>query len=98
MSFLKNLAALAISKQVTDTLRRNCPAALSAPLEQLLSDNSAVAAIRDYIAAQLKTPENITRDGLLGLNNLPAAARRLLSDTPALLDYLVDTARAKLRG
>lgn len=97
MSFLKNLAALAISKQVTDTLRRNCPAALSAPLEQLLSDNSAVAAIRDYIAAQLKTPENITRDALLGLA-LPAAARRLLSDTPALLDYLVDTARAKLRG
>lgn len=97
MSFLKNLAALAISKQVTDTLRRNCPAALSAPLEQLLSDNSAVAAIRDYIAAQLKTPDNITRDALLGLA-LPDSARRLLSDSPALLDYLVDTARAKIRG
>lgn len=97
MSFLKNLAALAISKQVTDTLRRNCPADLSAPLEQLLSDQDAVAAIRDFIAAQLKTPDNITRDALLGLA-LPDSARRLLSDSPALLDYLVDTARAKIRG
>lgn len=97
MSFLKNLAALAISKQVTDTLRRNCPADLSAALEQLLSDQDAVAAIRDFIAAQLKTPDNITRDALLGLA-LPDSARRLLSDSPALLDYLVDTARAKLRG
>lgn len=97
MSFLKNLAALAISKQVTDTLRRNCPAALSAALEQLLSDKDAVAAIRDFIAAQLKTPDNITRDALLGLA-LPDSARRLLSDSPALLDYLVDTARAKIRG
>lgn len=97
MSFLKNLAALAISKQVTDTLRRNCPADLSAVLEQLLSDQDAVAAIRDFIAAQLKTPDNITRDALLGLA-LPDSARRLLSDSPALLDYLVDTARAKIRG
>lgn len=97
MSFLKNLAALAISKQVTDTLRRNCPADLSAALEQLLSDQDAVAAIRDFIAAQLKTPDNITRDALLGLA-LPDCARRLLSDSPALLDYLVDTARAKIRG
>lgn len=97
MSFLKNLAALAISKQVTDTLRRNCPADLSAALEQLLSDKDAVAAIRDFIAAQLKTPDNITRDALLGLA-LPDSARRLLSDSPALLDYLVDTARAKIRG
>lgn len=97
MSFLKNLAALAISKQVTDTLRRNCPAALSAALEQLLSDQDAVAAIRDFITAQLKTPDNITRDALLGLA-LPDSARRLLSDSPALLDYLVDTARAKIRG
>lgn len=97
MSFLKNLAALAISKQVTDTLRRNCPADLSAALEQLLSDQDAVAAIRDFIAAQLKTPDNITRDALLGLD-LPDSARRLLSDSPALLDYLVDTARAKIRG
>ncbi len=97
MSFLKNLAALAISKQVTDTLRRNCPADLSAALEQLLSDQDAVAAIRDFIAAQLKTPDNITRDALLGLA-LPDSARRLLSDSPALLDYLVDTARAKIRG
>ena len=97
MSFLKNLAALAISKQVTDTLRRNCPSDLSAALEQLLSDQDAVAAIRDFIAAQLKTPDNITRDALLGLA-LPDSARRLLSDSPALLDYLVDTARAKIRG
>ena len=97
MSFLKNLAAPAISKQVTDTLRRNCPADLSAALEQLLSDQDAVAAIRDFIAAQLKTPDNITRDALLGLA-LPDSARRLLSDSPALLDYLVDTARAKIRG
>ena len=97
MSFLKNLAALAISKQVTDTLRRNCPADLSAALEQLLSDQDAVAAIRNFIAAQLKTPDNITRDALLGLA-LPDSARRLLSDSPALLDYLVDTARAKTRG
>lgn len=97
MSFLKNLAALAISKQVTDTLRRNCPADLSAALAQLLSDQDAVAAIRDFIAAQLKTPDNITRDALLGLA-LPDSARRLLSDSPALLDYLVDTARAKIRG
>lgn len=97
MSFLKNLAALAISKQVTDTLRRNCPADLSAALEQLLSDKDAVAAIRDFIAAQLKTPDNITRDALLGLA-LPDSARRLLSESPALLDYLVDTARAKIRG
>ncbi|HIX89054.1 MAG TPA: hypothetical protein H9976_08070 [Candidatus Akkermansia intestinavium] len=97
MSFLKNLAALAISKQVTDTLRRNCPADLSAALEQLLSDQDAVAAIRNFIAAQLKTPDNITRDALLGLA-LPDSARRLLSDSPALLDYLVDTARAKIRG
>ena len=97
MNFLKNLAALAISKQVTDTLRRNCPADLSAALEQLLSDKDAVAAIRDFIAAQLKTPDNITRDALLGLA-LPDSARRLLSDSPALLDYLVDTARAKIRG
>ena len=97
MSFLKNPAALAISKQVTDTLRRNCPADLSAALEQLLSDQDAVAAIRDFIAAKLKTPDNITRDALLGLA-LPDSARRLLSDSPALLDYLVDTARAKIRG
>ena len=97
MSFPTNLAALAISKQVTDTLRRNCPADLSAALEQLLSDQDAVAAIRNFIAAQLKTPDNITRDAHLGLA-LPDSARRLLSDSPALLDYLVDTARAKIRG
>ena len=97
MSFPKHLPALATRKQVTDTLRRNCPADLSAALEQLLSDKDAVAAIRDFIAAQLKTPDNITRDALLGLA-LPDSARRLLSDSPALLDYLVDTARAKIRG
>lgn len=95
MNLLKNLAALAIRKQVTGALRANCPESLRTALETLLADDQAVTAIQNHIASKLKDPAAITADSLLRLE-LPDTARRLLSDNGELLRYLVDTARSRL--
>ncbi len=95
MNLLKNLAALAIRKQVTGALRAHCPEPLRDALETLLADDQAVTAIRNHIASKLKDPAAITADSLLRLE-LPDTARRLLSDNDELLRYLVDTARSRL--
>lgn len=95
MNFLQQLAATAIRNQVVAALRGNCPAALTASLEQLLADDAAVNAIRDFVMANLKNPAAINADSLknLAYNEKTAA---LLQSAPALLTYLADTARAKL--
>lgn len=94
-NFLQNLAAIAIRAQVVATLRAQCPADLKVALEDLLAHDSAVAKIQDLVAANLKTPAAITEDAILALD-LPERARDLLTTTPALLTYLITTARTKL--
>lgn len=94
-NFLQNLAAIAIRAQVIATLRAQCPADLKAALEDLLAHDRAVAKIQDLVAANLKTPAAITEDAVLSLD-LPKRAHDLLTTMPALLTYLVTTARVKL--
>lgn len=94
-NFLQSLAALAIRTQVIASLRSQCPAELKVALEDLLAHESAVTAIQNLVAANMKTPGAITGEAILALD-LPARAREILTTTPALLRYLVDTARAKL--
>ena len=93
MGLLQNLAAMAIRKKVVAALEANCPPSLKEALAQLLGDKAAVAAIQNYVMANLKTPEAITPDALKGLELSPAT-KELFEATPRLLIYLSKVARA----
>lgn len=95
MGLLENLAAIAIRSKVIAALKENCPETLQAPLQQLLDDPSAVAAIQGLVAGNLSNPAAITPAAVLALP-FPAAIRQLLGNYPDLVHYLVDTAKARL--
>ncbi len=95
MGLLENLAAIAIRSKVISALKENCPEPLQAPLAHLLADAKAVTAIQGLVASNLSNPAGITPQALLALP-LPQDMRDLLENTPALVQYLVDTALSRL--
>lgn len=95
MGLLENLAAIAIRSKVIAALKENCPKPLHGPLQQLLNDQAAVAAIQGLVAGNLNNPAGITPAAVLALP-FPAAIRQLLGSHPDLVHYLVDTAKARL--
>lgn len=95
MNFLQQLAATAIRNQVISALRANCPASLTAALEQLLGDENAINTIRDFVMGNLKNPASLTAEAFSALP-YGEKTRELLSRTPALATYLAEIAHSKL--
>lgn len=93
MGLLQNLAAMAIRKKVVSALQANCPPSLKEALDKLLADSTAVAAIQNFVMANLKTPLSITPEALRNLE-LPPAIKTLFEETPKLVIYLSKVARA----
>lgn len=96
MGLLEDLAAAAIRNQVLATLRAGCPAELKAALETLLADKAAVAAVQKLVMGAMKNPELLTSDAVAALP-FSDEIRSLIAAEPALTEYLVQTAKAKLK-
>lgn len=95
MGFLEDLAALAIRGQVIAALRAECPANLKEPLEMLLGDAAAIAAIQGCVMQCMKSRRALCAADIAALPFAPAIGK-LLAAHPALTDYLVATANAKM--
>ena len=95
MGFLEDLAALAIRGQVIAALRAECPADLKEPLEMLLGDAAAIATIQGCVMQCMKAKSALSAANITALPFSPAI-QSLLADHPALTDYLVKTANAKM--
>lgn len=95
MGFLEDLAALAIRGQVIAALRAECPADLKEPLEMLLGDAAAIAAIQGAVMQCMKTKSPLTAETITALP-FTAAIQSLLAAHPALTAFLVQTANAKM--
>ncbi|MBQ8517854.1 MAG: hypothetical protein IJ498_09780 [Akkermansia sp.] len=96
MGLMEQLAALAIRKKVSATLRDNCPAELKSGLEELLADEGAVASIQQILTAGMKNPISLRPDSLKS-QLLAGAAAAILEKCPGLVDYLVKTASSFLK-
>lgn len=96
MGLMEQLAALAIRKKVSATLRENCPAELKSALEELLGNENAVSAIQGILTAGMKNPISLRPDSLKS-QLMESAASAVLQQFPGLLDYLVQTASSFLK-
>lgn len=96
MGLLEQLAAMAIRKKVSATLRDNCPADLKDGLEELLADENAVNAIQGILTAGMKNPATL-RPESLKTQLLAGAAAAVLERFPGLTEYLVQTASSFLK-
>lgn len=95
MGFLEDLAALAIRGQVIAALRAECPAALKESLEKLLGDAPAIAAIQGAVMQCMKGKTPLTA-GLITSLPLSGTVKELLAAQPALTEFLVSVANAKM--
>lgn len=95
MGLLQQLAAAAIRNKILAALRENCPTALREPLEALLANSEAVAAIQRFVSSALNHPEELRLEALLALP-LPEESGNLLARHPELADYLLATARSRM--
>lgn len=96
MGLMEQLAAMAIRKKVSATLRENCPADLKSGLEDLLADEGAIGAIQKILTAGMKNPISLRPDSLKA-QLLASAAAAALEKCPGLVDYLVQTASSFLK-
>lgn len=96
MGLLEQLAAAAIRNNVISSLRSNCPADLKDALEKLLADKEAVTAIQNLVMGAMKNPDRLSAEAVLALPYDEATAA-LLAETPALVEFLVQTAQAKIK-
>lgn len=96
MGLLEQLAAAAIRNNVISTLRSNCPADLKNALETLLADKDAITAIQNLVMGAMKNPDSLSAQAVMALHFGEDTAA-LLAETPALVDYLVQTALAKIK-
>lgn len=96
MGLMEQLAALAIRKKVSTTLRDNCPAELKVGLEELLGNENAVGAIQNILTTGMKNPLSLRPDSLRSQLAASAAAA-ILQKFPGLSDYLVQTASSFLK-
>lgn len=95
MGLLEDLAALAIRGQVIAALRAECPAELKDALEKLLADAPAIAAVQACVMQAMKAKRPLAADDIRALN-FAGTAKDLPAQNPALVDYLVATANAKM--
>lgn len=93
---MEQLAALAIRKKVSATLRDKCPSELKNGLEELLGNESAVSAIQKILTDGMKNPIYLRPDSLKSQLSASAAAA-ILQQFPGLLEYLVNTAASFLK-
>ncbi|MBE6410877.1 MAG: hypothetical protein E7034_09835 [Akkermansiaceae bacterium] len=96
MGLMEQLAAMAIRKKVSATLRENCPVDLKSGLEDLLADEGAIGAIQKILTAGMKNPISLRPDSLKS-QLLASAAAAILEKCPGLVDYLVKTASSFLK-
>lgn len=96
MGLMEQLAAMAIRKKVSATLRENCPVDLKSGLEDLLADEGAISAIQKILTAGMKNPISLRPDSLKA-QLLASAAAAILEKCPGLTDYLVKTASSFLK-
>lgn len=95
MGFLEDLAALAIRGQVIAALRAECPAELKESLEMLLGDAPAIAAIQSAVMQCMKSKSALTAETIASLP-FSDTVKALLTAHPALTDFLVSVANAKM--
>lgn len=95
MGLLEDLAALAIRSQVIAALRADCPAELKDALEILLGNSPAIAAVQGCVMQAMKAKSPLTAEQIAALSFSPAV-QQMLAEHPALIDYLVATANAKM--
>lgn len=95
MGLLEDLAALAIRGQVIAALRADCPAELKDALEILLGDSAAIAAVQGCVMQATKAKCPLTAAQITALSFSPVV-QQMLEEHPALIDYLVATANAKM--
>ncbi len=88
MGLLEQIAAAAIRNRMVAALRERCPEPLREPLEQLLADKDAVAAIQQLATAAHAGKVEVTPDALMGLP-LSGATTTLLQENPRLVKFLV---------
>lgn len=96
MGLLEQLAAAAIRNNVISTLRSNCPVDLRDSLEKLLGDKEAITAIQNLVMSAMKNPATLTVDAVMSLPFGESTAA-LLAENSALVEFLVQTAQAKIK-